>query len=235
MTSSKVKHVAIIMDGNRRYARKINKMPHHGHEAGFNTLLKFTENFLKSKIPVLTIFCFSSENWNRSQSEIDNIIKLIKKYLKKNIEDKIFRQNVKFSIIGNRNFHEFTNKKYDFKELNKKILELENETKMNKQLHLNIAFNYGGKDDIVHAANKIFAKNMKITIENIKENLWTAKLPPVDIMIRTGGDKRISNFLIWDLAYSELFFIKKTWPCFKINDFNNILTKYNLRERRFGK
>ena len=142
---------------------------------------------------------------------------------------------IRVRFIGDRGYSKYTNRKFDFDKVNEKMLDLENSTKKNTSLNLNIAFNYGGIADIIQSADKLMKKNEEINSNSIKKNLWTRDLPPVDIMIRTGGDVRISNFLLWDLAYSELFFVDKKWPLFTINDFNNILNKYLKKERRFGK
>ena len=220
-------HVAIIMDGNGRWGLKKNKSRNYGHFKGLKSAESAIKTVIKNRIPYLTLYTFSTENWKRPENEINFLFDLIRKSLKKNLK-KIIKQEIKINIIGI--------KKKLPSDISKIINFIEKKTKKNKRLTLNLALNYGSQEEIVSACKKITKnKNININIENFKKYLYTSYMPNPDILIRTGGTKRLSNFLLWQLAYTEIFFIDKLWPDFNENDFNNIIKKYYSIKRNFGK
>ena len=225
-------HVAIIMDGNGRWARSRGLPKMAGHRAG----VKRTQEAIKAAgelgIKVLTLYTFSTENWKRPKREIDALFGLLEEYLDKE-EGKINKNNIKFSVIGKvGSLPESVQKKL------KKVVEL---TKDNTGLTLNLALNYGSRDEIINSVQNIAKDvlNHKISVEDIDDKLfsgylYTKDLPDPDLMIRTSGEYRISNFLLWQIAYSELYITKKLWPDFTKGDFKKAITQYQKRERRFG-
>ena len=220
-----IKHVAIIMDGNGRWGLKNQKSRNFGHEAGLKTIERIINLTLIQKIPFLTIYAFSTENWKRPRYEITFLFKLLNNFLKKNLNN-INKKNIKIKIIGD-------------KEKFSKILKLnlkktEETTKNNKKLQVNLAINYGSKKEIVDCVNKLIKKREKISEKNINKYISTRDTPDPDIMIRSGGKKRLSNFLLWQLAYSELFFIDKLWPDFSNKDYLNILSQFRKIKRNYG-
>ncbi len=224
---NELNHVAIIMDGNGRWGLKKNKSRNYGHFKGLKSAESAIKTVIKNRIPYLTLYTFSTENWKRPENEINFLFDLIRKSLKKNLK-KIIKQEIKINIIGI--------KKKLPSDISKIINFIEKKTKKNKRLTLNLALNYGSQEEIVSACKKITKnKNININIENFKKYLYTSYMPNPDILIRTGGTKRLSNFLLWQLAYTEIFFIDKLWPDFNENDFNNIIKKYYSIKRNFGK
>ena len=217
-------HVAIIMDGNGRWGIKNRKSRNSGHRAGLNTVEKIIEASIKKNIKFLTLFAFSTENWKRPKKEINYLFKLLENFLKEEIKS-LIKRKIKLKIIGKRGFSS---------DLNKLILKAENITKNFKNLQVNLALNYGSKDEIINTIKKINKKKLKINIKNINENLYTQNIPDPDILIRTGNTKRLSNFLLWQLAYTEIFFVKKLWPDFNQSDFYKIIKKYKNLKRNFG-
>ena len=217
-------HVAIIMDGNGRWGIKKNKSRNAGHRAGLNTVQKIIESSLKKEIKFLTLYAFSTENWKRPKKEINYLFKLLENFLKNEIKNLVNRK-IKLKIIGKKSFS---------KDLNKLISKAENLTKNYNKLQVNLALNYGSKDEIVDTIKKINKKKIKINIKNINQNLYTQNIPDPDILIRTGDTRRLSNFLLWQLAYTEIFFVKKLWPDFNQSDFNKITKKYENLKRNFG-
>ena len=217
-------HVAIIMDGNGRWGIKKNKSRNAGHRAGLDTVEKIIEASLKKKIKYLTLFAFSTENWKRPEKEINYLFKLLETFLKSEIKN-LIKRKIKLKIIGKKSFSPT---------LNKLILKAENLTKNYKKLQVNLALNYGSKDEIINSVRKISKKKLKINIKNINKNLYTFGIPDPDILIRTGNTRRLSNFLLWQLAYTEIFFIKKLWPDFNQYDFYKIIKKYEGLKRNFG-
>lgn len=215
-------HVAIICDGNGRWAKKRFLPRFIGHKKGVKTIKELILHSIELNISEITFFTFSTENWKRPKGEVDYILNLFKTYLDKS-EKFFIDNNIQFVHIGNKT------------SINEQILNqityLENKTKNNSTIKLNIAFNYGSKDEIVRTIGKINSKNLEINEKNISDNLETSN---VDILIRTSGEKRISNFLLWQIAYAELFFIDKHFPEFSKNDYINILQEYKKRNRRFG-
>ena len=220
-----VKHVAIIMDGNGRWGIKNKKSRNAGHKAGLNTVELIINQCIQNKIRVLTLYTFSSENWKRPKSEVNFLFKLLENFLKKRI-DKIIEKNVKLKFIGELN---------ELPIKLKKLIKISEKKTINKKtLQVNIALNYGSKVELINAIKKIKQKKIKVNKKNIDNNLYTRQLPDPDILIRTGGTHRLSNFLLWQLSYTEIFFEKKLWPDFKSKDFNKILNKFKNIKRNFG-
>ena len=220
-----VQHVAIIMDGNGRWGLKHKKSRNLGHKAGLKTVEKIIKATIKKKINFLTLFAFSTENWKRPKKEINFLFKLLHNFLNKNTQ-KIINKGIKLKFIGDNSLFS--------KDLKKTLIKIEKATKENKKIHVNIALNYGSKNEIIQCIKILIKKQKKITDKNIKNYLYTSGMPDPDILIRTGGRKRLSNFLLWQLAYSELFFLNKLWPDFNNNDFLIILRKFSKIKRNFG-
>ena len=221
-----LKHVAIIMDGNGRWGIKYKKSRNFGHKAGLNTVEKIIRSTLQNKIKYLTLFAFSTENWKRPKKEIRFLFNLLDTFIDQKIK-KFNKNNIKLKIIGNTNV--FDNK------LKSKLIKSEQLTRKNKKLQLNLALNYGSKFELVDTFKKINKKGKKINVKNIEQNLYTSNIPDPDILIRTGNTNRLSNFLLWQLAYSEIFFEKKLWPEFNEKDYNKIVKNYKMIKRNFGK
>ncbi len=220
-----IKHVAIIMDGNGRWGIKHKKSRNLGHKAGLNTVEKIIKSSIDYKIKYLTLFAFSTENWKRPKNEIKFLFNLLNNFIDKKIDD-FNKKKIRLKIIGNINSLE--------KKLKKKLNSSENLTKKNNILQVNLALNYGSKYELVDTFQKLKKKKKNINIKDIENNLYTARIPDPDILIRTGDTKRLSNFLLWQLAYSELFFEKKLWPDFNENDYKKILKKFQSIKRNYG-
>ncbi len=219
-----LKHVAIIMDGNGRWGLRKKKSRNSGHKAGLDTVQRVIEFSLKKDIKYLTLYAFSTENWKRPKKEIRYLFQLLENFLTNEINN-LVKKNIKLKIIGKKNF--------SFK-LNKLISNAEKITKNNIKLQVNLALNYGSKNEIINSIRKVNKKKLKINIKNISNNLYTEDIPDPDILIRTGNTNRLSNFLLWQIAYTEIFFVKKLWPDFNNNDFKQILLKYYNLKRNFG-
>ena len=217
-------HVAIIMDGNGRWGLKNKSSRNEGHKAGLNTVEKIIKESIKQKINFLTLYAFSTENWNRPKKEIDYLFNLLEYFLLNKIED-LHKQNVKLNIIGVKNFS---------KKLNKLLTSSEKKTSKNTTLQINLALNYGSKLEIINAIKKLNKNNKKITELNLSKHLQTKNIPDPEILIRTGNTKRLSNFLLWQLAYAEIFFEKKLWPDFNEKDYVRIIKKFKKIKRNFG-
>ena len=215
-------HVAFIMDGNGRWGKKIGKNRNYGHLKGVETVKKIVKSSIKLKIPIITFYVFSSENWKRPKKEINFLLNIIKIYFQKEINN-IKKQGIKINILGEIN--KFSK---DIKFVLKKTI---NQTKENKKIILNLAINYGSKNEILNAIKQL---KKKINIKKIEENLYTKGMPNPDILIRTGGYNRLSNFMLWQIAYSEIFFLKKLWPEFTVSDLLKIVKKYKKIKRNFG-
>ena len=220
-----VKHVAIIMDGNGRWGVKHKQSRNAGHRAGINTVDLIINHCINHKIKFLTLYTFSSENWKRPKTEITFLFKLLENFLKKKI-NKIIEKDIKLKFIGELN-------KLPVK-LQKLIKLSEKKTFNKKTLHVNIALNYGSKIELINTIKKIKEKKIIINEKNIDNNLYTKHLPNPDILIRTGNTHRLSNFLLWQLSYTEIFFEKKLWPDFKGKDFDKIMNKFKNIKRSFG-
>ena len=217
-------HVAIIMDGNGRWGIKNTGSRNEGHKAGLKTVEKIIKQSLKKNIKYLTLYAFSTENWKRPRKEINYLFQLLENFLKNQLID-LHKQNIKFKIIGKKNFS---------KKLNNLLITSEKKTKTNSKLQINLALNYGSQSEIVKTVNLLKRKNIIINEKNISKNLFTKNIPDPDILIRTGNTKRLSNFLLWQIAYTEIFFEKKLWPDFNEKDFNKILRKFFNIKRNFG-
>ena len=224
---SDISHIAIIMDGNRRWAKKRFLPISIGHKEGANNLIDIALFAKKKNIDFLTVYAFSTENWQREEKEIQDLMSLLDNFIDK-YRNKFLEEKLKINIFGD--LERFSDS------IKKKIRNLIEETKDFSALTLNIALNYGSKTEIVEAVNNLIAagKN-KIEITDLEENLYSKNTPNPDLLIRTGGEKRLSNFLLWQLAYSELYFSDKLWPDFKEKDFEEALLDYSSREKRFGK
>tara|TARA_Y100000590_G_scaffold139263_1_gene159440 strand:+ start:405 stop:1082 length:678 start_codon:yes stop_codon:yes gene_type:complete len=222
---SPIKHVAIIMDGNGRWGLKHKNSRNLGHRAGLNTVEKILKETIKNKIKFLTLFAFSTENWKRPKKEIFFLFNLLEEFLNKKLNE-LNKNKIKFKLIGNKN-------KLSTK-LKNILLNSEKTTKNNTKLQINLALNYGSKDELVNTLNLLKKKKIKITSKNINKNLYTQNIPDPDILIRTGNTKRLSNFMLWQLAYSELYFEKKLWPDFTARDYNRILRNFKKIKRNFG-
>ena len=217
-------HVAIIMDGNGRWGLKYKSSRNEGHKAGLNTVEKIIKESIKQKINYLTLYAFSTENWNRPKKEINYLFNLLENFLSKKIED-LNKKNIKLNIIGNKNFS---------KKLNKLLNYSEQKTSKNTTLQINLALNYGSKFEILNAVKKIKKSNDKINEKNLSKYLQTKNIPDPELLIRTGNTKRLSNFLLWQLAYAEIFFEKKLWPDFNEKDYIKIIKKFKKIKRNFG-
>ena len=217
-------HVAFIMDGNGRWGLKKKKNRNFGHLEGVKTVQKIVEAAIFFKIPIVTFYVFSSENWKRPKSEINYLFNLIKIYFKKEINN-IIKKKIKIDILGRKNNLP--------QAISKTLISAIKKTKKNNKLTVNLAINYGSKNEIIDSVKKTLLKSKKINEVNIKNNLYS-NLPFPDILIRTGGQKRLSNFMLWQLAYAEIFFLDKLWPDFSKIDLIRVIKKYNKIKRNFG-
>lgn len=227
LNTLKLKHIAIIMDGNGRWANERLHERVWGHIRGARVVVKIIDEARLKGLDALTLYSFSSENWSRPESEVKLLFKLFKKFLLSQKAD-IIKHNLRFKVMGE--YSKLPNETIDI------IKDLENLTKDNAGLKLTIAFGHGGQDDIVYSVNNFIKNNpgALITKELLEENLMCPEIGDVDLLIRTGGDYRISNFMIWQLAYSELFFTETKWPDFDCEEFRRICASVEKRERRFG-
>ena len=217
-------HVAIIMDGNGRWGLKHKNTRNEGHKAGLDTVEKIIKETIKQKIKYLTLYAFSTENWNRPREEIKFLFNLLENFLLNKVED-LHKQNIKLNIIGVKNFS---------KKLNKLLTSSEKKTSKNTTLQINLALNYGSKLEIIDAIKKLRKNNKRITERNLSKHLQTKNIPDPEILIRTGNTKRLSNFLLWQIAYAEIFFEKKLWPDFNEKDYVRIIKKFKNIKRNFG-
>ena len=209
-------HVAIIMDGNGRWGLKHKNIRNEGHKAGLETVEKIIKESIKQKIKYLTLYAFSTENWNRPRKEIKYLFNLLENFLLNKIED-LHKQNIKLNIFGVKNFS---------KKLNKLLTSSEKKTSKNTTLQINLALNYGSKEEIVNTVNYLCKNNINITKKSISNNLYTKGITDPDILIRTGNTQRLSNFLLWQLSYTEIFFHKKLWPDFNSKDLKKIFNRF---------
>ena len=220
-----IKHVAIIMDGNGRWGLKHKKSRNLGHRAGLIVVEKTIKESLKQKIKYLTLFTFSTENWKRPKKEINFLFNLLENFLTKKI-DELIKNEIKLKVIGDKRL--FT------KKLREKLALSEKKTSKNKKLQINLALNYGSKNEIINSVKIISKMKKTFTEKNIENNLYTRNIPNPDLLIRTGNTNRLSNFLLWQLAYTEIFFEKKLWPDFNSSDYKKILNTFKLLKRNFG-
>ena len=219
-----LKHVAIIMDGNGRWGLKHKKSRNAGHKAGLETVEKIIKETIKNKISFLTLYAFSTENWKRPKKEINYLFNLLEVFLKKRLNE-LHKQNIKLKIIGSKRFSN---------RLNKLLNLSEKKTEKNNKLQINLALNYGSKNEIIRAFKQMVKKKILFNEHNVSKYLITNNIPDPDILIRTGNTKRLSNFLLWQIAYTEIFFEKKLWPDFNEKDFNKVIKKFRLIKRNFG-
>jgi len=217
-------HVAIIMDGNGRWGLRHKNSRNQGHKAGLNTVEKIIQESVRQKIKHLTLYAFSTENWNRPKNEINYLFSLLENFLSKKI-DELNKQNIKLNIIGIKKFS---------KKLNKLLNYSEKKTSKNTRLQINLALNYGSKFEILNAIKKLSINKDKINEKNLSKYLLTKNIPDPELLIRTGDKKRLSNFLLWQLAYAEIFFEKKLWPDFNEKDYIKVIKKYKRIKRNFG-
>ena len=217
-------HVAIIMDGNGRWGLKRNKSRNFGHQQGLKSIEDIINIAIQKKIKFLTLFVFSIDNWNRPKKEINYLFDLLSNFLTKKLID-LNKKKIRLKFIGKKNFS---------KKLNELLKNSEKITKQNTNLQINLALNYSSKFEIVRSIKKIISKKLSINETNITNNLFTKNIPDPEILIRTGNTHRLSNFLLWQLSYTEIFFEKKLWPDFNKNDFIKILNKYKKIKRNFG-
>ena len=223
---NQLNHVAIIMDGNGRWGLKKKGSRNYGHLKGLKTVENVIKSSINKQIPYLTLYTFSTENWKRPEKEINFLFDLIRKYIKKNL-NKIIKQGIKVNVIGV--------KKNLPRDIIKNIKIIKKKTLNNKKITINLALNYGSKEEIISACKKfLLTKNKKLDANNFQDMLYTKNIPDPDILIRTGGTRRLSNFLLWQLAYSELFFVDKMWPEFNDTDYSNIIKKFKQTKRNFG-
>ena len=218
-------HVAIIMDGNGRWGLKNKNSRNAGHKAGLNTVEKIIKETIKNNIKFLTLYAFSTENWKRPKKEIKFLFNLLENFLKDKIDD-LDKQKIRLKIIGKKNFSS---------QLNSLLIKSEKKTSKNKRLQINLALNYGSKTELINAFKELKKNKENINEKNLKKYLETKNIPDPDLLIRTGNTKRLSNFLLWQLAYSEIFFERKLWPDFSEKDYNKIIKNYKSIKRNFGK
>ncbi len=219
------KHVAIIMDGNGRWGLRKKKSRNHGHIEGAKVVEKIIEASISHKIKYLTLYTFSTENWKRPKKEISFLIYLLEKYIDQQFEN-LLKKNIKLKILGNLN--KFPGS------LKKKLKKIQKISNKNKKIQINLALNYGSKEEIITSVKKIINDSKPINDKNIKKNLYTKGIPDPEILIRTGNRFRLSNFLLWQISYTEIFFVKKLWPDFNKNDFNKIIFEFKKMRRNFG-
>ena len=220
-----IKHVAIIMDGNGRWGVKNKKSRNLGHKAGLATAEKIIKETVKKKIKFITLYAFSTENWKRPKKEVQFLFNLLEEFLITKT-NQLNKQDIKFTVIGIR------------KNFSKKLIRIlsnsESSTKNNKSLQVSLALNYGFKSELINAINIMRKNNILFNESNITKHLYTKNVPDPDLLIRTGNTNRLSNFLLWQLAYSEIYFVKKLWPDFSLRDYNKILNNYKNLKRNFG-
>lgn len=218
-------HIAIILDGNGRWAKKRGLPRTSGHKMGVETLIKISRYCSDIGINNLTVYAFSTENWNRPKEEVDYLMSLIEEYFN-GLDKKLRKRNIKLKVIGEKN---------NLSERLKQIInDVEENSKYNTGMILNIAFNYGGKDEIINAFKKMENDKVLFTKENVDQYLYTNESGNVDLLIRTSGEQRISNFLLWQIAYAEFYFTKVYWPDFSKKELHKAIDAYQNRDRRFG-
>ena len=220
-----INHVAIIMDGNGRWGLKHKNSRNKGHKAGLKSIEKIIKTSINKKIKYLTLYAFSTENWKRPKTEVNYLLNLLENFLLEKINE-LNKQNIKLKIIGEKKFS---------KKLNKLLKLSEKKTSKNNQLQINLAINYGSKNELINAVKLLNKKQSLVNEKNLIKHLYTKNIPDPELLIRTGNTNRLSNFLLWQLAYSEIFFVKKLWPDFNENDYTKILNQFKKIKRNFGK
>ncbi len=219
-----INHVAIIMDGNGRWGLKRNKSRNFGHRAGLVTVENIIKHTIKKKIKYLTLFAFSTENWKRPKKEIKFLFSLLEEFIIKKL-DVFQKEDIKLKIIGS---------KIKLKKIESILNKAQKKTNNNKRLQINLALNYGSKNEIIDSVKKLIKNKEIINIKNIDKNLYTKFIPKPDILIRTGNTHRVSNFLLWQIAYTEIYFEKKLWPDFKVKDYDRIINDFKNVKRNYG-
>ncbi len=219
------KHVAIIMDGNGRWGIQKKKSRNYGHSKGIEVVENIIEEAVSKKIKYLTLFTFSTENWKRPKSEIKFLISILEKYIQKELNN-LIKKKIKLKIIGNLD-------KFP-KSLKLKLRNAEKLTRLNNKIEIIIALNYGSKEEIINTVKKLNNSSIRINEKNISENLYTKNIPDPEILIRTGNRNRLSNFLLWQLSYTEIYFVSKLWPDFTRKDFSKIINNFSKVKRNFG-
>ena len=219
-----INHVAIIMDGNGRWGLKNKKSRNAGHKEGLKTVEKIIKVSIKNNIKFLTLYAFSTENWKRPKKEVTYLFNLLENFLKNKIHD-LHKRNIKIKFIGNKNFSS---------KFNKLLNSTEKKTSKNKKLQINLALNYGSKSELLNAFKNMQKAKSRVNEKNFIQYLQTKNIPDPDFLIRTGNTQRLSNFLLWQLAYSEIFFVRKLWPDFKDHDYYKIIKKFKSIKRNFG-
>jgi len=222
---NQISHVAIIMDGNGRWALKRNKPRNFGHKEGLKNISSLIDFAKENKIKFLTLFVFSLDNWKRSKKEVTFLFDLLESFLDKNINE-LIKKKIKIKSIGER--------KNLSRKLIAKIKKIEKLSSANYNITVNLAFNYSSKIEIIESLKKSIKQKKKITLNSIKNNLYTKDIPDPDLVIRTGGQNRLSDFMLWQMSYTEIFFLKKLWPDFNKNDFKKVLQEYKKIKRNFG-
>ena len=222
---NQLNHVAIIMDGNGRWGLKHKNSRNEGHRAGLNVIENILNETISQKIKFITLFTFSTENWNRPKKEIKYLFKLLENFLINKIEE-LNKKNIKLNIIGHKNFSP---------QLNKLLKNSEKLTAKNTKLQINLALNYGSKTELIKTFKKLKKNKKNFTEDNVSKNLLTKGIPDPDLLIRTGNTKRLSNFLLWQIAYTEIYFEKKLWPDFNVIDYKKIIKIFKSTKRNFGK
>ncbi len=223
-------HLGIIIDGNRRWARERGLPAFEGHRQGYENVKKIADLCKQKGIKILTVYVFSTENWNRSKIEVGYLMKLLSRALNKNNVEKYHKKGFRLRILGQ--------KERLSEDLQKETEKAEELTKNNNEMTLNLAISYGGRPEIIQAVRNIIKAKIsdeKVDEELVSKNLWTAGMPDPDLIIRTGGEQRLSGFLTWQSVYSELYFTKIYWPAFTEKDLDEALLDYSQRQRRFGK
>ena len=217
-------NLAIIMDGNGRWGVKYKRSRNLGHKAGLKTVEKIIKFSIKNRIKFLTLFAFSSENWKRPKKEIEYLFHLLENFLNNKI-DNLNKQGVRLKIIGKIAFNP---------KLNLLLKQSEAKTNLNKQIQINLAINYGSKEELIRTIKNLIKNKITINKKNISSNLYTKNIPDPDILIRTGNTNRLSNFMLWQISYTEIFFVKKLWPDFNEVDYIKIIEKFKKLKRNFG-
>ena len=220
-----INHVAIIMDGNGRWGLKHKNSRNKGHKAGLKSVEKIIKTSIDHKIKYLTLYAFSTENWKRPKQEVSYLLGLLENFLLEKINE-LNKKNIKLKIIGEKKFS---------KKLNKLLKLSEKKTSKNKKHQINLAINYGFKNELINAIKLLNKSKLIINEKNLANFLHTKNIPDPELLIRTGNTNRLSNFLLWQLAYSEIFFVKKLWPDFNENDYIKILNRFKTIKRNFGK
>ena len=223
---NKINPVAVIMDGNGRWGKKKGKSRNFGHSNGIKVIEKIVKDSIKIKIPIITFYTFSTENWKRPKKEISFLFRLIDLYFVKEINN-LVKNNIKINIIGNLNTLPF--------KIRRRLEVTIKKTRKCKKILINLAINYGSKNEIINSIKILRRKKKTISVKNLEQNFYTKNLPDPDLLIRTGGKKRLSNFLLWQLAYAEIYFIDKLWPDFKVEDYRRIINHFKKVKRNYGK